>query len=203
MSAGSDWSELAFAPCLTRTGASLVETQNPQIQYNGPALETSNQSSGGRLPLSGFATDIFEGNEDDAVSSPSTMSSSSPIATPWSGLCDSFSISSTTTPSSCPSSTFSTTSPPEVRCHSCSKTFKGSSGPTNLTRHLNTAKIHTDTVVPCLLDGCNATFNRNDNLKAHVQSVHKADMRYLRRDRKIQKRLMQTEDDNMLDVSEY
>ena len=59
------------------------------------------------------------------------------------------------------------------RCHLCHKTFKPTSGATNLQRHLKCSNAHGRAQkFECHIPGCGKTFTRTDNLNHHIRTVH-------------------------------
>ena len=118
--------------------------------------------------------------------SPSTLASASGSTSPSTPGSSTFGLSpSTDSPTSYATSptTASTESPTthaeqyisaEVsRCPGCSKTFKGTSGPTNLQRHLKTSNAHGIVQKSeCHIAGCGKTFTRTDNMHHHIRTVH-------------------------------
>ena len=60
-----------------------------------------------------------------------------------------------------------------LRCPECLKTFKGTSGPTNLQRHLRYSNAHGIVQKSeCHIAGCGKTFTRTDNMHHHIRTVH-------------------------------
>jgi hypothetical protein len=59
------------------------------------------------------------------------------------------------------------------QCDGCGQHFSGSNKHSNLKRHLET--VHGPLSLGCDVIGCDETFTRSDNLRAHMRSVHQTE----------------------------
>ena len=106
--------------------------------------------------------------------SPSTLGSSSSVPSPSTDSPNSYS----TSPTSVSASSLTSPAPQNpttdvVRCPLCPKTFKPTSGATNLQRHLTKSNAHgLVQKTPCHIAGCRKSFTRTDNLQNHVRTAH-------------------------------
>lgn len=83
-----------------------------------------------------------------------------------------------------------------AHCETCDRSFKGSSGATNLQRHLKFDKPHNE--IPefeCFEAGCNKKFGRSDNRNQHFRSVHPSSTAMQSRRRGDTKRRREVEDE--------
>lgn len=101
----------------------------------------------------------------DSLQSPQTSSRHSTYTSPTTVRTDSTSLISS------PSSSILHSN--NTRCETCDRSFKGSSGATNLQRHLKFDKPHNE--IPsfeCFEAGCNKKFGRSDNRNQHFRLAH-------------------------------
>lgn len=106
--------------------------------------------------------------------SPSTLGSSTSELSPSTESPNSYATSPTTASSGSPTSPAPQNIIADVlRCPGCFKTFKGTSGPTNLQRHLKYSNAHGIVQKSeCHIAGCGKTFTRTDNMHHHIRTVH-------------------------------
>ena len=103
--------------------------------------------------------------------SPSTVGSTTSGLSPSTDSPNSYGTSPTTASPTSPNPQNITAS--VLRCPECFRTFKGTSGPTNLQRHLKHSNAHGIVQKSsCHVAGCGKTFTRTDNMHTHIRTVH-------------------------------
>lgn len=143
--------------------------------------------------------------ESSAIVSPISTASASSLQSPRTNSRHSTYTSPTTI---CTDSTSLMSSPSSsilqsnnARCETCDRSFKGSSGASNLQRHLKFDKPHNE--IPrfeCFEAGCNKKFGRSDNRNQHSRLVHASSTPTQSRRRGDRKRRGNVEDEGGYDA---
>ena len=183
MSAKQDISVLAVVRPHQSDGDSPLSVTSAESETTDDIPQSTSPST---LPSASESTSPSTLDSSTSVSSPSTDSPNTYFTgSPHNYSTDSPHNYSTDSPNSyaTPPMTASGRSPTSpaaqfpnadvLRCPLCPRTFKPTSGATNLQRHLKCSNAHgLVQKSECHISGCGKTFTRTDNLNHHIRTVH-------------------------------
>ena len=157
---------------------SVLAVIRPDQSDGDPPLFVTSAESG--VAESGVTEEIPQATSPSTLpsaspsTSPSMLGSSASVLSPSTDSPNSYLTSPTTVSAGSPTSPAPQDPTAGVlRCPSCPKTFKPTSGTTNLQRHLRYSNAHgLVQKSECHKPGCGKTFTRTDNLNHHIRTVH-------------------------------
>ena len=174
----SSWRDRYYAAAIYDVRAESVERETRRMRERQSAGQdtsvfavVSPYQFDGASPLS--VTSAESESMDDISQStwPTTLDLSTSVSSLSTNSHNSYSTSPTTASAESPTSPApQTPAADEIRCPLCDKPFFDRS---NLRRHQTTSKAHgPGPIFPCPMDGCSKSFNRPDNLHAHLYKIH-------------------------------